>query len=62
MRTRCYAPRCEGTVFVVPDYNTTKEQQREMTMRRIMFLLSNGVFESWLTDPNIEAAMREFTF
>lgn len=56
----CPKRRCEGKVFVAPDYNATKEQQREMTMRRIEFLLNNGVFEGWLTDPSTEATMREF--
>jgi acyl-CoA oxidase len=56
----CAKRRCEGKVFVAPDYNTTKEQQREMTMRRIEFLLNNGVFEGWLTDPSTEVTMRKF--
>ncbi|KAJ3686147.1 hypothetical protein LUZ61_015311 [Rhynchospora tenuis] len=56
----CPKRRCEGKVFVAPDYNATKEQQREMTMRRIEFLLNNGVFEGWLTDSSTEATMRKF--
>ncbi|KAJ1690797.1 hypothetical protein LUZ63_014952 [Rhynchospora breviuscula] len=56
----CPKRRCEGKVFVAPDYNETKEQQREMTMRRIEFLLNNGVFEGWLTDSSAEATMRMF--
>ncbi|KAJ4788752.1 Acyl-coenzyme A oxidase [Rhynchospora pubera] len=57
-----FCPKCrwEGKVFVAPDYNATKEQQREMTMRRIEFLLNNGVFEGWLTDSSAEATMRKF--
>ncbi|KAJ3692286.1 hypothetical protein LUZ60_012636 [Juncus effusus] len=58
----CPKVRCEGKVFVAPDYNQTKEQQREMTMRRIEFLMKNGVFEGWLTDPSAEVAMRKFAF
>ncbi|XP_078177053.1 acyl-coenzyme A oxidase 3, peroxisomal-like [Carex rostrata] len=56
----CPKRRCEGKVFVTPDYNATKEQQREMTMRRIEFLLNNGVFEGWLTDFSAEATLRKF--
>ncbi|KAJ4770207.1 Acyl-coenzyme A oxidase [Rhynchospora pubera] len=56
----CPKKRCEGKVFVAPDYNATKEQQREMTMRRIEYLLNNGVFEGWLTDSSADATMRKF--
>lgn len=42
-----------------PDYNQTKEQQREMTMRRIEFLMRNGVFEGWLTAEGEEAELRK---
>ncbi|KAJ4808273.1 Acyl-coenzyme A oxidase [Rhynchospora pubera] len=56
----CPKRRCEGKVFVAPDYNATEEQQREMTMRRIEFLLNNGVFEGWLTDSSADATMRKF--
>ncbi|KAM7275809.1 hypothetical protein ACFE04_017675 [Oxalis oulophora] len=38
-----------GKVFVTPDYNQTMEQQREVTMKRIEFLLDRGVFKGWLT-------------
>lgn len=56
----CPKRRCEGKVFVAPDYNATKEQQREMNMRRIEFMLKNGVFEGWLTDSSAEATLRKF--
>ncbi|OAY80584.1 Acyl-coenzyme A oxidase 3, peroxisomal [Ananas comosus] len=54
----------EGRVFVAPDYNQTKEQQREMTMRRIGHLKSRGVFEGWLTAAagDDEAEMRKLAF
>ncbi|XP_072961049.1 acyl-coenzyme A oxidase 3, peroxisomal-like [Typha angustifolia] len=51
-----------GMAFVAADYNQTKEQQREMTMRRIGYLKSRGVFDGWLTDTGVEAAMRNFAF
>ena len=43
-----------------PDYNQSKEQQREMTMKRIQYLLDCGVFQGWLTDSGPEAEMRKF--
>ncbi|XP_073140081.1 acyl-coenzyme A oxidase 3, peroxisomal-like [Henckelia pumila] len=49
-----------GKVFVVPDYNQTMEQQREITMKRIEYLLDHGVFEGWLTGKGFEAEMRKF--
>lgn len=39
-----------GKVFVSPDYNQPMEQQRHVTMRRIEYLLEQGVFKGWLTD------------
>lgn len=55
-----FCPRQRGgKVFVGPDYNQTKEQQREMTMRRIEFLMRNGVFEGWLTAEGEEAELRK---
>ncbi|XAR49572.1 Acyl-CoA oxidase [Bertholletia excelsa] len=47
-----------GRVFVSPDYNQPMEQQREMTMRRIKYLVERGVFEGWLTCRGPEAEMR----
>lgn len=52
--------RSGGRIFVSPDYNQSMEQQREMTMKRIEYLLDNGVFKGWLTDKGIEAAWRKF--
>lgn len=42
-----------------PDYNQTKEQQREMTMRRIEFLTRNGAFQGWLTAEGEDAELRK---
>lgn len=42
-----------------PDYNQTKEQQREATMRRIEFLTKSGVFEGWLTGRGEEIELRK---
>lgn len=42
-----------------PDYNQTKEQQREVTMKRIEFLTRNGVFEGWLTGRGEEVELRK---
>lgn len=51
-----------GRVFISPDFNQSKEQQREITMRRIGYLLEKGVFEGWLTGTGIEAEKRKFAF
>lgn len=51
--------RVGGRVFVAPDYNQSMEQQREMTMRRIEFLLERGVFEGWLTAGTAEGELRK---
>ncbi|XP_020675293.1 acyl-coenzyme A oxidase 3, peroxisomal [Dendrobium catenatum] len=56
-----FCPRRRGgnRVFVVPDYNQSMEQQREMTMRRIQFLLERGVFDGWLTGSGVDLEMRK---
>lgn len=46
-------------MFVSPDYNQSMEQQREMTMKRIAYLLDRGVFEGWLTEKGVEAELRK---
>ncbi|KAJ7948386.1 Acyl-coenzyme A oxidase [Quillaja saponaria] len=49
-----------GRVFISPDYNQSMEQQREMTMKRIGYLLDRGAFEGWLTGKGAEAELRKF--
>ena len=49
-----------GRVFVAPDYNQSMEQQREMTMKRIGYLLERGVFDQWLTGKGLESEMKKF--
>ncbi|KAL3502696.1 hypothetical protein ACH5RR_037145 [Cinchona calisaya] len=49
-----------GKIFVLPDYNQSMEQQREMTMKRIEYLLDHGVFQGWLTRKGPEAELRKF--
>ncbi|CAK9172865.1 unnamed protein product [Ilex paraguariensis] len=51
-----------GKLFVSPDYNQSMEQQREMTMKRIGYLLDCGVFEGWLTGKGVESELRKFSF
>ncbi|PHT35677.1 Acyl-coenzyme A oxidase 3, peroxisomal [Capsicum baccatum] len=48
-----------GKVFVFPDYSQSKEQQREITMRRIGYLLERGVFKRWLTGDGPEDELRK---
>ncbi|KEH26543.1 putative acyl-CoA oxidase [Medicago truncatula] len=48
-----------GRVFVNPDYNQSMEQQREMTMKRIAYLLDRGVFRGWLTSDGLQEELRK---
>ncbi|CAI8617401.1 unnamed protein product [Vicia faba] len=49
----------DGRVFVSPDYNQSMEQQREMTMKRIAYLLDLGVFRGWLTGDGPQEELRK---
>ncbi|KAL0723844.1 hypothetical protein Bca4012_038443 [Brassica carinata] len=49
-----------GKVFVSPDYNETMKQQREISMKRILYLLEKGVFKGWLTETSPEAELKKF--
>lgn len=49
-----------GKVFVNPDYNQSKEQQRVMTMKRIEYMADHGVFKGYLTDSTAESQLRRF--
>lgn len=49
----------DGRVFVSPDYNQSMEQQREMTMKRIAYLLDRGVFRGWLTGEGPQDELRK---
>ncbi|CAI0385285.1 unnamed protein product [Linum tenue] len=63
MQSKLFNPQEKGgKVFVMPDFNHTKEQQREMTMKRIEYLLERGVFDGWLTTRGPETEMRKFAF
>ncbi|CAA0836960.1 Acyl-coenzyme A oxidase 3- peroxisomal [Striga hermonthica] len=60
VQSKLFNPKLRGgKVFVVPDYNQSMEQQREITMKRIQYLLDNGVFRGWLTGKGFEAEMRK---
>ncbi|KAL8138458.1 hypothetical protein V2J09_004459 [Rumex salicifolius] len=48
-------------VFVAPDYNQSMEQQREVTMKRIEYLLERGVFKGWLLKER-DAELRKLAF
>lgn len=61
IQSKLFNPRFSGgRVFVSPDYNQSMEQQREMTMKRIHYLLDCGVFQEWLTGRGPEVEMRKF--
>ncbi|KAG6404904.1 hypothetical protein SASPL_132481 [Salvia splendens] len=60
VQSKLFNPKLRGgKVFVAPDYNQSMEQQREMTMKRIQYLLDRGVFEGWMTGKGSEAEMRK---
>lgn len=60
VQSRLFNPKIKGgKLFVVPDYNQSMEQQREITMKRIQYLLDRGVFEGWLTGKGFDAEMRK---
>lgn len=49
----------DGRMFLIPDYNQPMEHQREITMQRILYLGSRGMFDGWLTSGR-EAEMKRF--
>ncbi|KAK8648115.1 hypothetical protein V6N13_128877 [Hibiscus sabdariffa] len=60
-RSGLFNPRVRGgKVFVSPDYNQSTEQQKEMTWKRIEYLLGRGAFKRWLTEKGEEIEMRRF--
>ncbi|KAI3457170.1 hypothetical protein Pfo_013833 [Paulownia fortunei] len=60
IQSKLFNPKLRGgKVFVVPDYNQSMEQQREITLKRIQYLLDHGVFEGWLTGKGFEDEMRK---
>ncbi|KAM1166098.1 hypothetical protein ACFX2G_025875 [Malus domestica] len=62
-QSKLFNPReAGGRVFIAPDYNQSMEQQRQMTMKRIAYLLDRGVFKGWLTDKGVDAELRKFAF
>ncbi|CAN6706672.1 unnamed protein product [Malus baccata var. baccata] len=62
-QSKLFNPReAGGRVFIAPDYNQSMEQQRQMTMKRISYLLDRGVFKGWLTDKGVDAELRKFAF
>lgn len=60
VQSNLFNPKLRGEkLFVVPDYNQSMEQQREITMKRIQYLLDHGVFDGWLTGEGFEVEMRK---
>ncbi|WOG92880.1 hypothetical protein DCAR_0312157 [Daucus carota subsp. sativus] len=61
IQSNLFNPRDRGgKVFVGPDYNQSKEQQRVMTMKRIEYLAECGVFKGYLTDFSPPSQLRRF--
>ncbi|KAB2043486.1 hypothetical protein ES319_D01G020800v1 [Gossypium barbadense] len=60
-QSKLFNPKVRGgKVFVSPDYNQSMEQQREMTLKRIEYLLEKGAFKGWLTEKGEDIEMRKF--
>lgn len=60
MQGKVFNPKVRGgKVFVIPDYNQSMEQQREITWKRIQYLLERGVFKGWLTGKGEEVELRK---
>ena len=61
IQSNLFNPRDRGgKVFVGPDYNQSKEQQRVMTMKRIEYLAECGVFKGYLTYSSPPSQLRRF--
>jgi len=61
MQSNLFNPKQRGgQIFVSPDYNQTMEQQRQISMKRILYLLEKGVFQGWLTETGPEAELKKF--
>ncbi|XVF66757.1 hypothetical protein PTKIN_Ptkin10aG0063300 [Pterospermum kingtungense] len=61
MQSKFFNPKVRGgKVFLLPDYNQSMEQQREMTWKRIQYFLDRGVYKGWLTGKGEEVELRKF--
>ncbi|GJU87622.1 reverse transcriptase domain-containing protein [Tanacetum coccineum] len=50
-----FCPRNRGgMVFIEPDYNTSMEEEREMTLKRTEYLVDNGVYDGWFVKEGYE--------
>lgn len=47
-------------MFASPDYNQSMEQQREITMKRILYMSKQGAFDGWLTLPGDQIDLKKF--
>ncbi|GAA0143600.1 oxidoreductase [Lithospermum erythrorhizon] len=60
MQSNLFNPKIKGgKVFLSPDFNQSMEQQREMTMKRVEYLLDHGVFKGWMTEKGHQAELRK---
>lgn len=59
IQSNLFNPRKVGRrVFVSPDYNQSMEQQREMTMKRLEYLVDCGAFKGWATERGPEVELK----
>jgi acyl-CoA oxidase len=52
------AKKVGNMIFLSPDYNQPMEEQRDVTLARILFLREKGVFKGWLTDRTQESDLK----
>ncbi|KAH8932954.1 hypothetical protein BDL97_18G006000 [Sphagnum fallax] len=52
------AKKVGNTIFLSPDYNQPMEEQRDITLARILFLREKGVFKGWLTERTQESDLK----
>lgn len=52
------AKKVGNMIFLSPDYNQPMEEQRDVTLARILFLREKGVFKGWLTERTQESDFR----
>ncbi|KAD7116818.1 hypothetical protein R6Q59_006472 [Mikania micrantha] len=61
IQSNLFCPRERGgKMFIAPDYNQSMEQQREMTMRRIIHLRDQGAFDEWFSKKGPEGDLWRF--
>ncbi|XP_021860429.1 acyl-coenzyme A oxidase 3, peroxisomal isoform X2 [Spinacia oleracea] len=59
IQSSVFNPRKIGSrVFVSPDYNEPMELQREVTMKRLRYMVDHGAFKGWITEGGAAVELR----